>query len=147
MSREPRRPSWESLFINNQPTEGVPEPGGTQQLRDDLLFYGADLRAVLEVQARRMLGAIQQYDANRLLNTNSDDLVSYFVELSAVEPIRLREADISVDQHETKVDVRHRFDYDVWDKSSPALVPGTAVSLHVPFDGDPELFRHLCELS
>jgi hypothetical protein len=110
-------------------------------LRDDLLFYSADLRAVLEGQARRMLDAIQQYDANRLLNTNSDDLVLYFVEFGVVEPIQLKEEEIAVDQRETKVDVRHRFDYDVWDQSSPALVSGAAVSLHIPFDGDPELFR------
>ncbi len=109
-------------------------------MADDLLFYGRDLREVLERQTQRMREAIEKYEANRLLNTSTDDLLTYFVAMGTVEAISLRDAEIAVDHRETKVDVSHRFDYAVRG-DEPVHVPGAEISLHVPFDGEPELFR------
>jgi hypothetical protein len=108
---------------------------------DELLFYPNDLSAALEGRRREMDRAIADYDGNRLLNTDEDALVTYFAKLAFVEPLALRDDEIAVDQAEAKYDVRHRFDYAVWDQSRPQYVPATRVSLHVPFNGDADLFK------
>ncbi|MCY3019797.1 MAG: hypothetical protein NTW87_12310, partial [Planctomycetota bacterium] len=107
---------------------------------ENLLFCTNDLRASLEAQGNRMRQAIAKYDGNKLLNSPEDDLVRYFVELGTVQPITLREAEIAVGQQEATIDVSHRFDYVTYD-DRPTYVPATVVALHVPFDGDADLFQ------
>lgn len=113
-------------------------------MRDDLLFYGRNLREFLEGHANRMLQIIAEYDDNKLLNTNTEDIVSYFVAEGHIEPITLRDSEIVADHKETHVDVSHRFDYVTRD-NGPTLAPGAEVTLHVPFDGEVDLFR--CQAS
>jgi len=109
---------------------------------EDLLFYPHDLRAGLEAAVAKMRESIAQYSADRLLNSSEDDLVKYFVGLAMVEPVTLREAEITVAQQETKYDVSHRFEYAVWDRSQPAYVAATLVTMHIPFDGEADLFHN-----
>ncbi len=110
-------------------------------MRDDLLFYPNDLRAALEGKRREMLKAVETYDGNRLLNSDEDQLVAYFVALGTVAPLTIRDSEIAASQEEAQYDVRHRFEYAVHDTSRPQLVPATRVTLHVPFDGEPDLFQ------
>src|SRR5258706_4794315 len=58
-----------------------------------------------------------------------------------IEPVEMLEADISVDQEETKVDVSRDFMRHVIDRSRPFYVDGLRVSYFVPFKGDKELFK------
>jgi hypothetical protein len=109
-------------------------------VQQDLLFYGRDLRQVLEAHLLKTRRTIEEFDANRLLNTNVEDLVAYFVEQAKVEPIALRESEISVDHKEVRVDVTGRFEYAAWGDER-TLVPGAELTLHVPFHGEPDLFR------
>ena len=108
---------------------------------DPLLFAEGDLRAGLEAQVRKMLEAIEQYDGNSVLNTPQQDLVDYFVALGTVEAPALLEENASVDQQEAKLDMSHDFRYGSRFDDGPILVAGTAYSLHVPFAGDPTVFR------
>jgi hypothetical protein len=111
-------------------------------MRDKPLFSGKDARDALAEKIAAMKTAIEAYDANRLLNSNVDDMVTYFSTLAEVEPIEIVDEQIGVDQSEAQVDVSNRFDYAPWDRGSgPRHVTGFRVSLHVPFRGDGSCFR------
>lgn len=110
------------------------------------LFYNYDLRNRLDKQELRMNEEIDGIEANRLLNTSVEDLVSYFVDNYKVEVPRLLEDKITVDPpHETKVDARDYFDRHVSDPSKPFYIPATKITFYVPFEGDSNLF--LCQSS
>ena len=109
------------------------------------LFCDADLRSVLTVQERAMSEEINSLSENRVLNTSPEKLCDYFVEKYEVEPIVIDESAIEVDYGDMKVDVSHRFEYAVFDRSRPTYVTGTRFTFFVPFTGDPELFK--CRLS
>lgn len=108
---------------------------------EDLLFYPGDLSEALRTKVQEVKAAIDNHDGNRLLNTNLDDLVAYFVAVGTVEPVVLLEDKATVDQGEARYDVRHRFEYGVLDQSRPQFVPGTRLTLHVPFSGEADLFK------
>ena len=107
----------------------------------DLLFYGADLRSVLARQETALSKEIGSLSEDRVLNTPPEELCDYFVEKYEVEPVVIDEAGIEVDYGDAQVDVSHRFEYAVFDKSRPTYVSGTRVTFFVPFSGDPELFK------
>ena len=69
------------------------------------LFLDHVLRDTLDDQERQMYDEVEGIEANRLLNTSVDDLVSYFVEKYTVEPPQLDEENIAVDHKEIKIEV------------------------------------------
>ncbi len=105
------------------------------------LFAKYDLRRSFEERERRMHDEIEAYDSNRLLNTGVEDLAAHFEDAYRVEPPRLREEDRVVDHREAKVDVSHRWEYAVQDRSRPAYVSGAEFSMEIPFDGEVDLFH------
>lgn len=112
---------------------------------DPLLFADGDLRGTLDAQAAKMVEAIERFDGNRLLNTTTQDLVDYFVSEATVEAAVLTEDQAAVDHEEAQIDMSHDFRYGPRYDDRPILVPGTAYRLHVPFTGDPTVFR--CQAS
>lgn len=108
---------------------------------DELLFYPNDLRASLGAEVAKMRRAIAEYNGNKVLNSSEDDLIRYFVALGSVEPVTLRESEITVSQQEATYDVSRRVEYGVYDRSQPCYVPATLVTMHVPFDGEADLLR------
>jgi len=111
-------------------------------MRNTLLFAGKDARDALAEKIAAMKRAIERYDTNRLLNSNIDDLVTYFATIGEAEPIEIVEDQIAADQSEAQVDVSNRFEYAPWDRGSgPRHVTGFRVSLHIPFRGDGSFFK------
>ncbi len=51
------------------------------------------------------------------------------------------ESGIQVDYGDAQIDVSHRFEYAVFDRSTPTYVTGTRITFFVPFSGDPQLFK------
>lgn len=90
-----------------------------------------------------MQSEIAGIDANRLLNTNVDELVGYLSEKYGIEVPELIEGEMVVDQREAQRDVsgdpmrRHSYDR----HQGPIMVTGTEISLEVPFFGDPQMFQ------
>lgn len=107
----------------------------------NLLFSEHALSDVVESQLRALLKDIESYDSNRLLNTSSEDLVTYFVEKYRINPIVLDEEGICVEQEEAKVDVRYDRNRLIFDRSKPVYVTGTAITFEIPFEGDQGLFK------
>jgi len=104
-----------------------------------LLFSDRDLHAVMEATKAKMLQEIEAYPSNQFLNTSIDDLVAYFTTKFEITAVRIIEDQITVDQQETKVDVSR----DSWrfipDRERPFYIPGTLITLYVPFEGDPDV--------
>lgn len=105
------------------------------------LFSDQDLRKAIENQERRIHAEIDGIEANRLLNTSPADLEQYFEQSYQMEPPRLREDEIAVDQAETKIDVSRDLDRYIRDRSRPFFIEGTTVTFFIPFDGEVELFK------
>lgn len=86
---------------------------------------------------------IERYDANRLLNTPVDDLVSYFVEAHAVETVTLDEAGIhTLSPRETQVEAGKLSRDAMFMLSDPhKRIPATAYTYVIPFGGDPRTLR------
>jgi hypothetical protein len=109
---------------------------------DDLLFYKADVHAVETHQRHAVETEIAEMDGNRLLNTNIDDLVNYIADKYRIDVPVLDEANMTVDQQESKRDVAgdpRRIAFHMGE-SRPVYVTGTEVVVEVPFTGDAELF-------
>jgi hypothetical protein len=71
----------------------------------DYLFAPGDAHAVQQHQLHHLNTEIAEFDSNRLLNTNLDALVDYFVEKYRVEVPEPDESGMRVDQQEAKRDV------------------------------------------
>jgi hypothetical protein len=106
------------------------------------LFNQFDAHSVQQSQRESLRKDIASYDGARLLNTNVDDLVSYFVEKYRVDVPTLLEGGISADHREAQRNVSgdprrmaHRLGL------GPVYVTGTEITVEVPFDGDANLFH------
>jgi hypothetical protein len=108
---------------------------------NDFLFSEWRLSAVLEGQEAELMKEIEGIGSNQLMNTSIDALCDYFEQKYKLEPIRLRESGITVDQNETKIDVSQDFLRAIRDRSVPFYVTGIAITYYVPFEGDSDLFK------
>jgi hypothetical protein len=110
---------------------------------NDYLFWGVDSFSLQRQQTERIKSEVAGMDANRLLNTNVDDLVGYLAEKYGIEVPELIEAEMVVDQREAQRDVSgdpmRRFFYDR--HQGPIMVTGTEIILEVPFSGDSQMFQ------
>ena len=107
------------------------------------LFSRVDAFSVQQTRRQKMQADIAQFDGDRLLNTNVDDLVEYFVSTYRLEVPELQEDGMEIDQREAQRDVssdpQRRFFFDV--HRGPILVTGVQISVDVPFSGDPQMFE------
>ena len=108
----------------------------------DYLFAEGDAFAVQKHLQHHLDAEIAQLDSNRLLNTNVDALVDYFVEKYRVDVPELDESGMQADQREAQRDVSgdsNRIAYFM--RTGPVHVSGTEVTIEVPFSGDGSLFE------
>ena len=104
------------------------------------LFSSFSLQDILTQQTQKIRQEVEAFEANRLLNTAPEDLKQYLVQKYYVEPLTLRREDWYADTAEVQVDVRYDSRRFIRDTGRPVYVPGERVDVHVPFEGDPELF-------
>ena len=107
---------------------------------EHLLFSDRELREVMHTAKTNMAKEIESYPADTLLNTPPSDLASYLAEKYQILPLRLFEEGITADQAEIKVDVSRDPNRHFSDPSRPFYIPGTVLSVHIPFEGEAELF-------
>jgi hypothetical protein len=67
------------------------------------LFSKYDLRAVLEAKAKQVSDRVAKISADRITQNDTEPLVSELLKQLSIEPLSLRENDISVDSAEAKV--------------------------------------------
>ena len=110
--------------------------------RSDLLFYEKDLSALIRKCEAALKDEVEQWERNRILASSESDLVTYLVEKYTLDPPRLLRDKIHIDSEgEAKIDISRRHEYDVRDRNSSFLIPGSYVTVAIPFEGDGELFE------
>ena len=105
----------------------------------ELLFHKYDINRVGEAQLANAVKEITSYDADRLLNTPTDDLVAYFAQKYRIDTPVLHRDQAYVDQREGKVKVVDYFSH-AFDGDGVREVMGTHIELTVPFTGDRQMF-------
>jgi len=105
------------------------------------LFNKYDWFSVQEHVKKQLTSEILGMDGNRLLNTSADDLSKYFENKYRVNVPILLEDKISADQQETQIDVSQDRLRAIRDRSRPFYIPGTAIEITIPFEGDAEAFN------
>lgn len=103
------------------------------------LFASRDLRELLDARVSAMRQEIEQFDANRLLNTSPTDLAAYLVEKYTLQTPSLCRDEWSASEHEAQIDVRHDQNRWITDRSRPCNVPGQCIEVEIPIEGEIEL--------
>lgn len=109
--------------------------------RPSQLFNDGDLGASLRAQEQKVEQAAQAIPADHALATSIEDLAAALVGEFRVEPVVLDEAAMTLSHHDEKIDVSQDPMRFISDPSRPFYVPGTTVTLHIPFSGDAGLFK------
>lgn len=105
-----------------------------------LLFVTYDLDQILRNTMQAMQREVEALDENRLLNAAPQDLMQYFVEKHGIKSIALLRDQWYAKVEDGPVDVRHDPMRWIDDRSRPAMVPGERTEVHVPFEGESDLF-------
>ena len=109
--------------------------------RSDLLFYGKELGALIRGCETAIKKEVESWDRNRILASSESDLVTYLVDRYSLDPPRLLREQIHIENEgEAKIDVSGRFEYGIWDRGGPHFVPGSFVTVAIPFEGNGDLF-------
>lgn len=113
---------------------------GSIDKSEGLLFVTHDLDYSIRLNMQNMQKEVEGLDENRLLNTPPEDLKRYLVEKHGITPITLLRDQWYADYQDAPVDVRHDRMRGIHDRSRPAMVAGERVEVHIPFEGESELF-------
>lgn len=104
------------------------------------LFSTSDTRTYLDRARHALVQEIDQLPPETITGTDINALTNYFIDKYTLTTPVLDEAHITVDQHETKIDVSQDPQRLLLDRSRPFYITGTRVTHYVPFTGDADLF-------
>ena len=86
---------------------------------------------------------VEDWEPNKILAASEPDLVAYLVQQYTLDPPQLFPDEIYIESYgEIKIDVSSRPEYGPWDRNIPHYVPGSCVTVAIPFDGDANLFSY-----
>lgn len=112
------------------------------RLENDLFFCEKNLGALIDAYEAEIRKEVEGWERNKILAASESDLVVYLVEKFTLDPPRLLRDEISIkSEGETHIDVSGHLEYGVFDGSGPNYVPGSYVTVSIPFEGDGDLFR------
>ena len=107
----------------------------------ELLFCSKDLSVLIRTYEFRLKEDVEEWESNRILSTSEYDLVAYLVDKYSLDPPRLLRNQVYIEQEgETKIDVSRRFEYNLEGGQGPLHIPGSYVTVGIPFEGDAKLF-------
>lgn len=111
-------------------------------INQDLLFNDGRMRVFLQQRESRLFSEIESQDEKYILNIDPQEFKKYLIKKYQLTAPTLKEADIYVDKSEEEVDVSQDRGRVVFDRNRPVYVKGMKVFYHIPFDGNPELFKY-----
>ena len=104
-------------------------------------FREGDTYSTFRAHLERTIAEIHALDNEYVLKASETELQDHYISNVSIEPISLDESNFYIeDQKGTKIDVSHDFDRGGFGREH-IEVPGTELSIAIPFDGDPGLFR------
>ena len=108
---------------------------------NDLLFYGKELGALIRTYEAEICKEVESWERNKILAASEPDLIAYLVEKFTLDVPRLIREQIHIESEgEARINVSGRYGYFVRDPSRPFYVPGSYVTVALPFEGDGDLF-------
>ena len=108
----------------------------------DLLFNEGHLDASLEALSRKLAHEVEAALADHVLSVDEDAWAAALAERWAVTCPTLRTDDMWQEEpQEVQVDVRYDQGRAIFDRSRSVMWPGFRVVVHIPFDGDPGVFK------
>jgi hypothetical protein len=102
-----------------------------------LLFHNVDIFAVTEHQKQELKAKFQQLSQRDL---EAETLAARLVDEFSINVPTLSEAEKYATTCEKQIDVSRDPTRFIHDRSRPFYMPGTKITIHVPFQGDPGLF-------
>jgi hypothetical protein len=109
---------------------------------NDPLFHGnGDLYGVLRAHTEKMKLAIGEISAERVNGAIDEELVDHFVSEYRIETLTIHADHAEAEHRETKIDVSHDRLRFMHSGRGPVMVKGDEVTIHVPFTGEPVLFK------
>ena len=109
--------------------------------RSDLLFHEKDLGKLINGYEAGIRQEVEGWERNKILAASEPDLIAYLVEKYTLDPPRLLRDDLHIESEgETKIDVSADPLRHVRDQSRPFYIPGSYVTVAIPFEGDADLF-------
>jgi hypothetical protein len=99
------------------------------------LFWSKDGLAVKGAQLKEACAEVARLPEDRILNTDPEALVKYFVEKYSVEVPKLDMENATATEHERNVEV-----WNHWDQRTVSA-PGIAFDFEIPFSGEADVFK------
>ena len=113
------------------------------QINRELLFFSKYLSAQITTYEDQLKEDVEGWEPNRILSASQHDLVSYLVDKYTIETPKLLRNQIYIEgDGETRIDVSHRFEYNPIGLEGSLFIPGSFVTVGVPFEGDAYLFSY-----
>lgn len=103
-------------------------------------FNTHDLRQQLQAHEQKLADEVRQADDDYLLNVGETQYIEHLVEEYSVKPIVLRTEDVSASESEEMIPAE-RFPSLLFNVRAGVRYPKPVLTFHVPFEGDPDLFR------
>ena len=114
-------------------------------MRNESLFTKRDLHHLLEHHKKTVQSKIEELDQNYLLKANEAELKQHFLEKYRIDPPKLLQDSIWVEEpSEIDINLSGNPRYDLGRGRAAGRRPtakGTQVVIHVPFEGEGELFK------
>ena len=114
----------------------------SQYTQRDCLFSQGELSNLINGYEHKIRHEIEHWERNKVLAVSETDLIVYLIDKYTLDaPRLLTEQKFIESEGETKIDVSLRFEYG-YGSFNPQSVPGSYVTIAVPFEGDPDLFQY-----
>lgn len=106
-----------------------------------ILFNQYDLRSSLESGKRKLFDEVKSYPLSKDVTTQMiDDLADVLAQKYSIELPLIDREKIRTSSSEKKVDISHRSEYLISDRSRPFYKTFDVVTFYVPFSGEKEFF-------
>lgn len=107
----------------------------------EYLFSGDHLSDALRNQEELVKAEVASFSEERVLGTDLNDLLDYFVAKYRADVPVVYEEGITTDHSEIQIDVSDRFDYGPFRGSGRRHAAGTRYVVTIPYEGNRSLFR------
>lgn len=110
----------------------------------ELLFYArGPVARLIQHMTAELQGEVDRLDQDYLLKVSEEDLCEHLIDKYHLHPPVLHAEDLhALEAKEVPVDVSGDSRRVIIDRSRPHYIPGTSVTVAVPFDGDANLFQY-----
>jgi hypothetical protein len=104
------------------------------------LFQSRDWHSLHQALIQKLRGEIAGLESQRILNTPVEDLLNHFIDEYTLNVPVIQKDQAVADQREKQIDASYDYGRH-WSTPGPHYIPGTEISLTVPFTGDGSLFE------